>query len=103
MIVTDAAGCRDSITLNNLIITTDPVPGFYSNDIRTCPNGNVYFFSTSTPAGLTYSWDFGDGGTSALAAPLHNYTATGLYDVKLRVLDSNGCLIRFVRTSYIYW
>lgn len=101
LIVTDAAGCKDSIRLNNLIITTDPVPGFFSNDIRTCPNGNVYFNNTSTPAGLTYSWDFGDGGTSALASPMHNYTATGVYDVKLRVLDSNGCLDSLVRISYV--
>ncbi len=39
---------------------------------------------------FTYSWDFGDGGTSTQANPIHTYTAAGTYTVKLEVTDRRG-------------
>lgn len=101
LIVTDAVGCRDSITISNLVTATDPVPLFTSADTLTCPNSTVNFTNSSTPAGLSSSWDFGDGGTSAVTSPSHSYTATGVYDVKLRVLDSYGCADSLIRTAYV--
>ena len=62
--VTDAVGCSDSITINNLVIATDPVPDFISADTLVCPGSTVNFTNTSAPAGFTSQWDFGDGGTS---------------------------------------
>lgn len=38
----------------------------------------------------TYSWTFGDGGTSASSSPTHNYVANGAYSVRLTVTDSLG-------------
>ncbi|MDO8629540.1 MAG: tandem-95 repeat protein, partial [Phycisphaerales bacterium] len=37
---------------------------------------------------LTFSWDFGDGGTGA--SPTHTYAATGVYTVTLTVTDPFG-------------
>ncbi|GAA3801145.1 lectin [Sphaerisporangium flaviroseum] len=55
---------------------------------------NVAFSSagTSDPDGdaITYSWAFGDGGTSTAANPAHTYTANGTYVVTLTVRDSTG-------------
>ncbi len=39
---------------------------------------------------LAYSWQFGDGGASALADPSHLYTANGVYAVELTVDDQQG-------------
>ncbi|SHM74008.1 Por secretion system C-terminal sorting domain-containing protein [Cyclobacterium lianum] len=39
---------------------------------------------------LTYTWDFGDGSSSSLADPSHEYTSAGQYTVKLTVSDENG-------------
>ncbi len=39
---------------------------------------------------LTYSWDFGDGGTSTAANPTHPYTASGARTVTLTVDDGHG-------------
>jgi leucyl aminopeptidase len=36
------------------------------------------------------SWDFGDGGTSTTANPVHAYAAAGTYDVVLTVTDDAG-------------
>ncbi|MEU8279401.1 lectin [Microbispora bryophytorum] len=47
---------------------------------------------SSDPDGdaITYSWDFGDGGTSTSANPSHTYNANGTYNVKLTVRDASG-------------
>ncbi|MFN8051968.1 MAG: PKD domain-containing protein [Acidimicrobiales bacterium] len=42
----------------------------------------------NTPGGLTYAWDFGDGGTSTIANPTHVFTTVGLHNVQLQVKDA---------------
>jgi gliding motility-associated-like protein len=101
LIITDAAGCKDSVTLNNLIITTDPLPDFISADTLTCPGATVSFTNTSAPAGFSSQWEFGDGGISAMTSPTHVYAATGVYSVKLRIRDTNGCADSLTRNAYI--
>ncbi|MFD7435490.1 PQQ-dependent sugar dehydrogenase [Streptomyces sp. NPDC059861] len=47
---------------------------------------------TSDPDGdaLSYSWRFGDGGTSTAADPAHTYNTNGQYTATLTVTDSTG-------------
>lgn len=40
--------------------------------------------------GLTYEWNFGDGGTGTGKTPTHIYTATGTFGVTLRVTDGKA-------------
>lgn len=101
LIITDAAGCRDSITISNLINATDPIPDFITADTLSCPGGIVTFTNTSTPAGFTSQWEFGDGGTSTVTSPTYSYAATGLYDVKLRIEDPFGCADSITKVAYI--
>jgi PKD repeat protein len=39
---------------------------------------------------VTYSWDFGDGGTSTAANPAHTYTSNGNFTPVLTVTNSDG-------------
>jgi len=39
---------------------------------------------------LTFSWIFGDGGSSNQASPVHTFNSPGTYDVQLTVLDDQG-------------
>ena len=44
----------------------------------------------SEKSGGSYLWDFGDGTTSADAAPAHRYASPGQYKVKVRVRLPDG-------------
>jgi len=39
---------------------------------------------------FSYSWQFGDGGTSSIAFPSHTYNAAGTYQAKFTVTDKDG-------------
>lgn len=101
LIITDASGCMDSIVIPDLVTATNPSPDFITADTLTCPGAIVTFTNTTTPAGFTSFWDFGDGNTSTISSPTHTYAATGLYTVKLTVQDTFGCADSITKTSYI--
>ncbi len=54
-------------------------------------SGTVNFMSSSVNTPTGFAWTFGDGGTSALANPLHNYAAGGVYNVRLIECNASGC------------
>jgi PKD repeat protein len=53
----------------------------------------VQFINTSTGVNGPWNWIFGDGSTSTLFAPVHVYSAAGVYQVTLKMGDSalGGC------------
>jgi PKD repeat protein len=93
--VTDAVGYTDS-TSNTLAVsapelvadfTYSPMPASIKVDDA------VTFTDASTtdgPAIVTYTWSFGDGGTSSLQNPVYTYTQVGTYTVSLVVTDALG-------------
>jgi hypothetical protein len=55
---------------------------------------NIYIINNSTGTSSTtnYSWSFGDGSTSTLQYPTHQYSTFGLYNLCLTISDSAaGC------------
>lgn len=64
-----------------------PVANFNINLTNQCLACNYFeFYNTSTgTAPLSYLWTFGDGTTSTVANPTKVYSATGTYNVKLKV------------------
>ncbi len=106
LVVTDAAGCMDSITRANYIAATNPQANFTSANVQTCPGATVNFSNTSTATYtiLTSFWDFGDGttlNTPSVVPVSHVYTATGFYDVTLTISDVYGCSDSITRNLYI--
>jgi gliding motility-associated-like protein len=56
-----------------------------------CIPSSYQFFNNSV-GGNMYHWDFGDGDTSIVFEPSHDYLDTGHYFVTLIVADSTGCI-----------
>ena len=90
--VTDNQGATNSVS-HTVTVTSGnqpPVAGFTSS----CSGRTCNFLSTSSdPDGsiATYSWTFGDGGTSTLQNPSHTYAVGGTtYTVTLTVTDNQG-------------
>ncbi|MBA3705580.1 MAG: PKD domain-containing protein, partial [Bacteroidetes bacterium] len=52
---------------------------------------SFYIFVNHTSHNNTYLWNFGDGGTSTLANPIHNYVGTGPYQLCLNVTGDSSC------------
>jgi len=62
---------------------------------------NFQNLSTSISA-VNYQWDFGDGSTSFLQNPTHNFAQTGQYNVTLIVTDVGSCNVSDTITKQIY-
>jgi PKD repeat protein len=61
---------------------------------------SVAFEDQSTGEVTSWTWDFGDGGSSNQASPSHTYVVAGLYTVRLTVRGPTGS-DTFTRPSYI--
>lgn len=51
----------------------------------------LHFVNTSEGDIVEYYWDFGDGGSSTEKNPIHSYKEIKLYNVKLIVINREGC------------
>jgi gliding motility-associated-like protein len=58
-----------------------------------CIPDSAHFINTSYTGGpgMTYYWTFGDGGTSTIKDPAHNYPTSGIYNITLIVSDAGTC------------
>jgi len=68
-------------------------------------NGCVPFmvhFNNTLSQTVSWLWNFGDGNTSNLQNPIHNYTTSGNYDVTLIAQNSSGQNDTVIYSSYIH-
>lgn len=101
LMIKDNANCADTITIPNSVLITRPVAAFRADTIY-CPLAPLQFVDTSSGTGLTYNWNFGDGGTSTLQHPTHGYAlGDNVYTVKLKIRDLVGCEDSITKNSYI--
>jgi PKD repeat protein len=94
-------GGMDTLTRTNYITAYRPVQAAYT----AAPTSGVQplavsFTNQSTGDYTTSLWSFGDGVTSTLANPQHNYTTAGTYTVILTVSGPGGTNA-LTRASYI--
>ncbi len=82
------------VTLNNVNVScsTTALEGLSAVIL---PNNNVEFsaiYNAGAFNGIdTYFWNFGDGTTSTLANPSHQFNGPGPYNVCLDIVNTNGC------------
>lgn len=90
-LVLNDANCNDSISIPNYINIAAANAAFSVSDTTPCVNSAVTFNNLSLPSVATASWNFGDGGTSALISPAHTYTSAGTFTVRMSFTDATGC------------
>lgn len=77
-----------------IIVEAIPVPqaDFEASPLAGAAPLNVRFTDLSQPEGHidSWSWDFGDGGTSRDSNPSHNYRRAGIFTVKLTISGASG-------------
>ncbi len=100
---TGQSGANDAIVyrfdLDELAPTEVPEIDFEANTTESC-DGEIYFTDNSTNYPDTWAWDFGDGNTSTLQNPTHEYAANGTYTVTLTATNIIGANTG-VKTSYV--
>jgi spore coat protein CotH len=69
---------------------TAPVPSFTAPSGTLMAGQSVSFTDTSTGSPTTWSWTFGDGGTSTIQNPTHTYATAGTFTVSLTTGNAGG-------------
>ena len=93
-------GCVDSLIKN--ITVTNPVSANFSADVLVgCRPPLKTTFTNQVLSGNNYSWTFGDSTISALSNPVHQFSDTGNFTVKLIVRNNNGCKDSLTRIGYV--
>ncbi|MBO4603234.1 MAG: T9SS type A sorting domain-containing protein [Salinivirgaceae bacterium] len=93
---------NDLLTEENVELTVvEMSPDFITDQIILDAGGVVHF----TNNGSNYTqceWDFGDGADGSYESnPWHYYNSDGVFDVKLRLSSSEGCVAEITKTGYI--
>jgi PKD repeat protein len=94
--VTDDNGATDTATVTNIVVVANQAPtAVASATPLTVREDKAVAFksdgSVDTDGTITsYSWNFGDGGTSATEDPSHTYADPGTYTATLTVTDNNN-------------
>ncbi len=82
---------------------TAPVPVFYADSIKGEAPLTVHFHDASLNTPTSWQWDFDNNGTidSTARSPVHTYTTTGTYGVKLTITGSGGSTRELTKEQYI--
>lgn len=98
---TSSLGCTGTIS-QTIAINNKPIVQFSANNLSGCATQTVNFSDlSSTTAGSTYQWNFGDNTTSTSQNPTHIYISAGTFTVKLIVNALGGCSDSLIKASYV--
>jgi gliding motility-associated-like protein len=76
--------CTDTTIAQLITIYANPVANFTTDNPSYCLRDSVRITNSSTPAGLQYLWNMGDGTSfSGIQHPIHLYTSAGTYTITL--------------------
>ena len=79
--------------------TTPPTADFLATSLLSC-DGLIQFTDQTTNGAVSWAWDFGDGTSSTLQNPSHDYQTDGTYSVKLLSTNFIGS-DSIVKVNYI--
>lgn len=93
LIAKDSLGNKDTLIKYHEIIVNDlPTVNFTFNTSSLCATSNQTTFQNLSNGNYSLVWDFGDGHSSTVSSPIHQYKKSGNYIPKLIATDSLGCM-----------
>ncbi len=95
LVTSNKYGCLSDSLTQMIKSYISPVSKFVASKDSSC-TGNllVHLFNQSTASGTNLNnwyWDFGDGSTSLLQNPDHQYNVPGKYVISLQIQDGRQC------------
>ncbi|MES1226954.1 MAG: PKD domain-containing protein, partial [Bacteroidota bacterium] len=99
LLIEDTSSCnkRDSIT-KTIVIRPKPVAKFvFSPNTIPAPDNTPTTFTNQSTGATHYLWQFGDGDSSNLTNPVHQYQSTGTFRPLLIAYTDFGCRDTFSR------
>jgi gliding motility-associated-like protein len=98
--VIDINGCQNLVTEIDLLeIISIPVADFTYDISLSCDSSDIVSFENNTIIASSFIWDFGDGTTSNMHNPIHNFS-TGIFSIALYA-NNNGCVDTLLITDAI--
>jgi PKD repeat protein len=94
--ITDANGCRDTITKSNFIQTVNTATNYIPPPVTVGCAPVTTQFTDATTGSTSWHWDFGDGSVSTLQNPSHTYTNIGTHVVTLTTSISGGTCLQTI-------
>ena len=94
--------CKDTITDS---ITISPNPEAKFSAFATCFKDTTEFTNLSTISSgdiVSYTWNFDDGDTSYIQNPIHYYTYSEVFRVRLNLVSDSGCVGTYLDSVYKY-
>lgn len=89
---TDENSCVDSSYFRNFVrVYPKPDVSFYPDPEKTDILHPVFTFNNQSSGAINYFWNFGDGNTSSVVSPWHQYNSTGSFWVELVAFTDKGC------------
>lgn len=89
-VVANSQNCSSLPDSCFITLLPDPVAGFTTSSAG--PYNNLWAFTDASNGAASWSWSFGDGNTSSLQSPNHQFATSGSYDVVQVVSNSFGCV-----------
>ncbi len=83
--VSNSAGTSTASQIDYITVGTTPSASYTASVLEATAT-----FTNTTTNGVTYSWSFGDGGSSTEANPAHTYVYDGTYSVVLTATNVCG-------------
>ncbi len=90
----DDCGSRIGTGSFTVEVMNPPAGQFFAEDSVGCAPFTAYFHETSPDIGQSYLWSFGDlndDGYSLSKNPIHEFKASGMYNIQLTVTSEFGC------------
>lgn len=97
----DINSCSGNKT-HTITVNPSPITQFSADTLLACSVPFTVNFKNLSVGASQYKWDFGDGSSSIVQNPIHTFTSTGTFTIKLKTSTvGNVCSDSLTKNNYI--